>query len=165
MGALQTEIAYQRIGVGVRPRLTAGTRSRDIESPQTSGGDELHRPAHRLLQRNVRSIDDQVWPPALPAALDGAGRSTARTAECNDERRIAILDVPVCALVVSPARELAERVIKRNHAVFGTPPGGAPSATAHTDAERCIESGAIDAGLTAGNYLERPLRCAHAPSG
>jgi len=153
------------MGIGVRPRFTTGPGSGDIESPLSSRGHELDGPAHRLLERNDRSVHDQVWTPELPTELDGAGRSTARTTECDDQRRVAVLDVPVGALVVSAARKLGERITKRNHAVFGAPAGRAPSATADADAQRRIESGAIDPRLTAGNYLERPLRCADAPSG
>jgi hypothetical protein len=99
-----------------------------------------------------------MWTPELPAEFDRAGRAAARAAECHHERSIAVLDVLVRALVVSATRELAERITERDHAVFGTPPGRAPSATGNPNTQRRIESGAIDPGLTAGDYPARPLR-------
>jgi len=164
-GALQAKIAHQRIGIGVSPRRTARPGSSDVESPQTSFGHELNRAAQRFIEGDAGSVHDQVWTSELLAEIARTGCSTARATECNDERRIAVRDVPVRALVVSAARELPQGITERNHAIFGTPPGRAPTATGHAARQRRIESRAIDSRLTAGNYLERPLRCTDAPSG
>jgi hypothetical protein len=138
----------------MRARLTARSWACDIQPLYSLTRHEMPCLAHGFLERNDRSIDDEVRASQPLTELDRARRAPARLTEGDDQCPVAILDVLLRALNISCAAERGERITCGDDSVFRRAAGGTPAAARHAEFQCRIERAAINARLTAGNHAE-----------
>jgi hypothetical protein len=103
---------------------------------------------------NLVQVEDEVRLPGPLALLEREQRPARRLAERKDQRPVRVGDVALRSRGVGSRRQLRERVVVGNAAVFRLAAPGAGAAAGEAQLERRVQRGSIHARLAAGDDLD-----------
>lgn len=76
----------------------------------------------------------------------------------QNQRAVGISHVPVCANRIGTRRGFSQRILRRNHAIFGTPSLRTPAANFQVENEGFIKGRTINACLSAGDNFDSAIK-------